>query len=139
MFNWLQSHAWLCTYIMATLAIMTFLLNFVFRDRDKKNRHKKLDEPKSGAYFTEEEIDILAKWTHAQSLEAHKVLTKDGSYFIAGGERYEISSPQEQVKWDDFFDRMQRFGFIDQVRVNGRGDIVYQLKKPAFIFIDSLY
>lgn len=123
---------------MATLAIMTFLLNFVFRGRNKKNRHEKIAEQKSEVHFTEEEIDILAKWTHSQSLEAHKVLTKDTSIFIVGGEQYEISSPHEQIKWDDFFDRMQRFGFIDQVRVNGRGEIVYQLKKPAFIFINSL-
>ena len=34
--NWLQGHVWLCTYIIAGLAILTFLLNFIFK-RNKKS------------------------------------------------------------------------------------------------------
>ena len=137
MFSWLQSHVWLCTYIIATLAIMTFLLNFVFKGRKEKS-HRETNNQEIGVHFTDEEIEILRRWTHSKSLEAHKVLTKEGTTFIVGGVQYEITSPRQEVIWNDFFDRMLAFGFIDEVRINGRGEIVYQLKNPAFVFIDSL-
>lgn len=38
MIDWLQNHVWLCTYIIAGLAILTFLFNFVF-----KHIHKEAD------------------------------------------------------------------------------------------------
>ncbi len=36
-FLWLKEHVWLCTYIMLGLAVLTFLLNFIF----KKNNSEK--------------------------------------------------------------------------------------------------
>lgn len=44
--NWLQGHVWLCTYIIAGLAILTFVLNFIIKRKkndanaeDVKNTH----------------------------------------------------------------------------------------------------
>ena len=36
MLKWFQTHVWMCTYIIAALAILTFLFNFVVK-RIKKN------------------------------------------------------------------------------------------------------
>lgn len=39
MINWLQGHVWMCTYIIAILAILTFALNFII----KRNKRKKYE------------------------------------------------------------------------------------------------
>lgn len=39
MINWLQGHVWMCTYIIAILAILTFTLNFII----KRNKRKKYE------------------------------------------------------------------------------------------------
>lgn len=31
MIDWLYNHVWLCTYIIAGLAILTFVLNFIIK------------------------------------------------------------------------------------------------------------
>ena len=36
MINWLQGHVWMCTYIIAILAVLTFALNFIIK-RSKRN------------------------------------------------------------------------------------------------------
>lgn len=38
--SWLQEHVWVCTYVVAGLAVVTFALNFVF----KRNRKVSLDK-----------------------------------------------------------------------------------------------
>ena len=40
MIEWLQNHVWLCTYIIAGLAILTFVLNFII----KRNRNGVADK-----------------------------------------------------------------------------------------------
>ncbi|MBQ6226479.1 MAG: hypothetical protein IJJ73_09300 [Bacteroidaceae bacterium] len=37
--NWLQGHVWLCTYIIAGLAIMTFVLNFILKKQNAGKNH----------------------------------------------------------------------------------------------------
>ena len=39
MIHWLQGHAWMCTYIIMGLAVLTFALNFIFK-RSKKNKQE---------------------------------------------------------------------------------------------------
>jgi len=36
MSNWLQEHVWICTYIVAGLAGITFALNFIFKQKWKE-------------------------------------------------------------------------------------------------------
>lgn len=38
--SWLQEHVWVCTYVVAGLAVVTFVLNFVFKRNRKVSRDK---------------------------------------------------------------------------------------------------
>lgn len=38
MINWLQGHVWMCTYIIAILAVLTFALNFIIKRSKRNNR-----------------------------------------------------------------------------------------------------
>ncbi len=38
MIDWLQGHVWMCTYIIAILAVLTFALNFIIKRSKRNNR-----------------------------------------------------------------------------------------------------
>ena len=48
MINWLSGHVWVCTYVIAFLAFLTFILNFVIKKHsDKNNRTTKIKQKTS--------------------------------------------------------------------------------------------
>ena len=68
---------------------------------------------------------------------AHSVTDKDGTTFIVGDLQYRITNARELVRWNDFFDRMQKKGYIEMNRYNRHGDPVYRLLVPAYDYIES--
>ena len=88
--------------------------------------------------FSAEEIDRLKKWAESNYSEAHSVTDKDGTIFIVGDLQYRISEARELVKWNDFFYRLEKKGFIELSRHNRSGRPVYQLLVPAYNFVDTL-
>lgn len=51
--------------------------------------------------------------------------------------QYPITNARELVRWNDFFDRMKKKGYVEVNRYNRRGDHVYRLLVPAYDYIDS--
>lgn len=50
--NWLQGHVWLCTYIIAGLAIMTFVLNFILKKQNAgKNHSQKINKITNSTFY----------------------------------------------------------------------------------------
>lgn len=47
MINWLQDHVWMCTYIVAVLAILTFVLNFIIKHIKRKKNELETKEVKN--------------------------------------------------------------------------------------------
>lgn len=45
--TWMQSHVWICTFITAGCAVLTFLCNFIFK-KQKKNVSMKIDNVSGG-------------------------------------------------------------------------------------------
>lgn len=88
--------------------------------------------------ISDKETAIIKKWAGSNSIEAHIVCTKDGTSFILGPDSYDVNGARELMEWNDFFDRLQRKGFIRFDRTNRQGNKVYRLMKPAFDYIDTL-
>ena len=51
---------------------------------------------------------------------------------------YDITEGRELVQWREFFIKLEHAGFIEQYRKDRQGNPVYQLRTPAFDYIDNL-
>ena len=49
MIDWLQTHVWFCTYIIAGLAILTFVLNFIIKRNKQDSITQKVGKTKMKA------------------------------------------------------------------------------------------
>ena len=48
MIDWLSKHVWVCTYIIAALAVLTFVLNFIIKKHNvNKSRTTKIKQKSS--------------------------------------------------------------------------------------------
>ena len=99
---------------------------------------KESSRVKPAVVLSNEEIEILKKWIDSNVAQAHSVQTKDGSEFIVGQDCYVVNDTRKLVKWHDFFDRLEKAGFVVKIRITSQGNSVYQLKKPAFDYLESL-
>lgn len=96
------------------------------------------DTPTKTVEFSEEEVGILKEWTASDSPEAHSVRYMGGTIFVVGHSQYDVTNARDLVKWNDFFSRLERVGFIGLDRYSRNGEPVYQLRLPAYDYIDSL-
>ena len=92
----------------------------------------------SVAPFSDKENAIIKKWVDSNFIEGHVVRTKDGTSFILGQDSYDVNGARDLMKWNDFIDRMKKAEYITAVRTNRLGNLVFQLTKAAFDYIDSL-
>lgn len=97
-----------------------------------------LPRNESVSRFTNEENAVLKKWVDSNFIEGHVVRTKDGTSFILGQDSYDVNGARDLMKWNDFIDRMKKAEYITAVRTNRLGNLVFQLTKAAFDYIDSL-
>lgn len=88
--------------------------------------------------FTEKEIEILKSWTASNRPEAYSIRYTKGLSYIIGDLQFDVQEARSLVKWKDFFDRLEQVGFIELSRHNRSGDPVYQLRVPAYEYVDSL-
>lgn len=99
---------------------------------------KPKDVSQSSIELSDEEIDVLKSWVASNEPDAHSANYKGGTVFVLGSLSYDVTEGRELVQWREFFNKLERAGFIEQYRTNRQGDPVYQLRTPAYNYIDNL-
>ncbi|MBQ5979526.1 MAG: hypothetical protein IJL58_05855 [Bacteroidales bacterium] len=88
--------------------------------------------------LSDEENIVLKSWIDSNDPDAHVAVYKDGTAFILGSLSYEVTEGRELVQWREFFKKLEQAGFIEQYRTNRQGNPVYQLRTPAYDYVDKL-
>ena len=113
-----------------TDALELFLANnWLSEPGPKEVRHGQIE-------LSQEEIDEA--WTASNDPDAHSAAYIGGTVFVVGSLSYDVTEGRELVQWREFFNKLERAGFIEQYRTNRQGNPVYQLRTPAYNFIDNL-
>lgn len=99
---------------------------------------KPKESSKGSIELSDEEINILKSWVDSDEPDAHTAIYKDGTLFILGSLSYDVTEGRELVQWREFFNKLERAGFIEQYMTNRQGNPVYQLRTPAYDYIDKL-
>ncbi len=86
------------------------------------------------------DVERLQAWTSVDNPQFFQVHFEGGSciYGLGASNQYEIKSGKEKVEWDDFFERMQSYGFIDIENYDRHNHPIYRLKKEAYDYVESL-
>lgn len=96
------------------------------------------DVSKGSIELSEEEIEVLKAWVASDEPDAHAARYMGGTMFVLGSLSYDVTDGRELVQWREFFNKLERAGFIEEYRKNRQGDPVYQLRTPAYNYIDNL-
>lgn len=86
------------------------------------------------------DIERLQAWTSVDNPQFFQIHYEGGGciYALGAYNQYEVKTGKEKVEWDDFFERMQQYGFIDIESYNKYNYPVYRLKKAAYDYIKTL-
>lgn len=120
-----------------TNALELFLADKWLRQTAKQASTTESSTHQDTILFSDEEIDRVRKWVESGNNSAFVVSVKDGPYYILGDNQYPVPRGREEAKWKDFFDRLQKMGFIRFVRVNKQGSPVYELQMRAYDYFDN--
>lgn len=99
---------------------------------------KPKDVSQGSIKLSDEEIEVLKAWVASNEPDAHAARYMGGTMFVLGSLSYDVTDGRELVQWQEFFNRLERAGFIEQYRTNRQGEPVYQLRTPAYDYIDKL-
>ncbi len=88
--------------------------------------------------FSDDEKEVIIKWTKSRSANCHKISVKDGVYYLIGDYQYYAKNGKEEAEFDDYIERLMRIGFIELEKFNKEGKPVYKLKKAAYDYVDSI-
>lgn len=99
---------------------------------------KPKDVSQGSIKLSDEEIEVLESWVASGEPDAHSANYKGGTVFVLGSLSYDVTEGLELVQWREFFNKLERAGFIEQYRTNRQGEPVYQLRTPAYDYIDNL-
>lgn len=99
---------------------------------------KPKDVPRGSIELSDEEIEVLKAWVASDEPDAHAARYMGGTMFVLGSLSYDVTDGRELVQWREFFNKLERAGFIEEYRKNRQGDPVYQLCTPAYNYIDNL-
>ncbi|MBO5499329.1 MAG: hypothetical protein J5990_08035 [Bacteroidales bacterium] len=85
------------------------------------------------------DFERLRAWTSVDNPQFFQVHFEGGSciYGLGATNQYEVKTGKEKVEWDDFFERMLQYGFIDIEKYDRHGHPIYRLKKAAYDYINS--
>lgn len=83
------------------------------------------------------DLERLKEWTSVDNPAFFQSHSEDGSctYRLGVGNKYHSVKGKEKLEWDDFFDRMQQYGFIGIEKYDKSGNPFYRLKKAAYDYI----
>lgn len=90
--------------------------------------------------LSEFDIERLKAWTSVDNPQFFSAYLMGGRaiYGLGAANQYEVKNGKEKVEWDDFFERMQNNGFIDIEKYDKYNHPIYQLKKAAYDYVDSI-
>lgn len=89
-------------------------------------------------FFSDDEKEIIKQWVQSTNSTCHWVRTKDGCICFMGDSQRIIQEGKEWAAFVDFIDRLVKVGFIWLEQYNRHGDPVYQLKKAAYDYVDTV-
>ena len=83
----------------------------------------------------DDEFQVLEEWVESggrPSIEQHYMGNRVVFYL---GRGYEVNKAKDQVEWEDFFERLLSYGFIECVGRDKGGHPNYKLKKAAYDYV----
>lgn len=88
--------------------------------------------------FSEDEKQLLTDWSKSRNANCYTIGILGGTRYVFGNYQFDAKDGRTKAEVDDFIDRLQIAGFIAWVRDDDRGKPVYQLKKAAYDYVDSI-
>ena len=88
--------------------------------------------------FSEEEQDIIVRWTESRSTNCCTLGVLGGMYYVFGNIKYLAKYGKEEALFDNFIDRLLNVGFIGFEKYDDHGKPVYKLKKAAYDYVDGI-
>ena len=89
--------------------------------------------------FSDEEEERIIKWVQSNNLTGRVEVYECGrNSFVLGGIQYEVRDGIEMAKWEDFMERLIKYGFVVIEKHNSHGELVYKLKMAAYNYVDKL-
>lgn len=88
--------------------------------------------------FSEDEKQLLTDWSKSRNANCYTIGILGGTRYVFGNYQFDAKDGRTKVEVDDFIDRLQIAGFIAWVRDDDRGKPIYQLKKAAYDYVDSI-
>lgn len=87
--------------------------------------------------FSDEEIAAVKKWVESNNNTAFVLGDMGGKIYVLGNISYQVELGRDEAQWSDFFERLQRVGFVKYSRMTKQGP-VYELQKSAFDYFDNI-
>ncbi|MBR5603276.1 MAG: hypothetical protein IKW51_03585 [Bacteroidales bacterium] len=85
------------------------------------------------------DIERLQTWTSSDNPSFLYLPIMGGMViYRLGAKQYNVNNGKENVEWDDFFERMIRYGFIEIEKYDKYGYPIYKLKKAAYDYMESM-
>lgn len=103
-------------------------------DRSVESEH----EVYENIEFSDEEKEIIMKWTKCSNTYCHKINANGGVCYKIGDQRYCKKKGKEEAVFDDYIERLMRVGFIELEKNNKEGNPIYKLKKAAYDYAQRL-
>lgn len=81
---------------------------------------------------------ILKDWINSNNAMSYSIRLIGGrGTYVIGNKQYDYSNVRESVKWEDFFEKLEKMNFVS-TSFDNQGYPKWKLKKVAFDYIDSL-
>lgn len=88
--------------------------------------------------FTDDEKEMIKQWAKSTNSTYHRTRTKDSCICCMGNTQFTVREGKELAEFDNFIDRLIEAGFIRLEQYNRHGEPVYQLKKAAYDYVDTM-
>lgn len=95
------------------------------------------EREKNKDIFSDNEIAAVKKWVESNNNSAYVLSVMGGKIYVLGNLNYQVNSGREEAQWTDFFERLERVGFIRFIKNNNQGSPVYELQKRAYDYFEN--